>query len=330
MIQNKETLSNCTMRNRKLLLFTLFSIICLCFVLQFFSLLVGVVYVERTNANTHNQLRNSSTITTNDTVISDQLRISNNSSSFPISVQTANDTHTSNGLQSAPNLTMMVVLGPMLQEALQREYRKKCFFPHEYYLQYQKSIHDRHRGSCTPEHTWYNEHSHSIFMKCVDRAHVPYIYHSNVHNDIVSDLRHWRPYPVEAYVKGERMKLPQNLSMIHTACIDLSTRSSYHSFRTRVWRNEELVRESKPKWQHNNQSEQLSKPIDIRIIVLDCVGRSLFHRHFPHTKQYLRELTQISNSDFSVLELENYQVLGFNSIVNMYQFSTDYHATEKL
>ncbi len=321
------------MKHRKILLLIPVCIICIVSALQYFSLLGSVVpnvtqqnnaflvQLYNTTTTTNETLITHHNITTTATAPTDESTLNNSNSS------TTSTTITESVLPQPsppyPSITSLPTVSiQLLGEALKRESKRTCFMPYKYHILYQKSVHDTYQGSCTPEHTTYDESSHAIHMKCAQSTHVPYIYMSNVHRNISSDFPHWKPYPTETYLKGEWLKLPSGQSLIHTACIDRDKRSSYHSFRTRVWRDENIVNRSKEslsQWKNKNDSQ--GRPIDIRVIIADCVGKSMFHRHFPHTKQFLSELSS-SNTGVSVLELENYQVVGFNSIVNMYQFST--------
>ncbi len=208
-------------------------------------------------------------------------------------------------------------------------------------IQTRKTTHDKFRGQCSPSHTVFDEKTQSIRMKCVDESHIPFVYNSSVFNARKFDPRFWTVFPVEKYRRSEPLEMASDIGVIHTACVDMVKQSSYHSFITRVTRNQELVRERQRAMERywnetrnlslaqgtnqveveesnetNSENNKDQRPIDIHVIVLDCVGRDFFNRHFPHTKQYLKQLQddeddrKNNSNDFSVLELENYQVLG--------------------
>jgi len=184
-----------------------------------------------------------------------------------------------------------------------------------------KRLNDTYGGSCSPKHTWFDPDSQTIRMKCLNESHIPFLFnHTGSYHPDSSD-RLWKLFPE---VSGKTYSV-EGMRMIHTACVDVDKQSSYHNFFVQAVRDEALATERKNsrdkyKTVFGIEENELVPPLDIRVIVLDCVSRDFFHRHFVHTKEYLKELNQTEG--INVIEFEQYQVLAFNTLPNMYQFAT--------
>jgi len=211
-------------------------------------------------------------------------------------------------------------------EMLRNDTYNDCRFK-KFDILYKKKLTDTYEGSCTQTHTWFNPTQQTIRMKCAHESHVPFLYHTLERFQEPRDERLWKIFPGLNNKNGEFSV--EGMNLIHTACVNLETRTSYHNFFVQLIRDEALVRERREAYEKSkrnsgsgestNDNEE-SEPLNIHVIIIDSVARKYFHRHFPHTEQFLNQLDE--SSEHSVVEFEQYHIVGHNTAANMYQFST--------
>ena len=185
-------------------------------------------------------------------------------------------------------------------------------------------------------------------MKCQNSTHIPFIYipkqlQNTTYVLISQNVERWFPFPKEYYDTDREYEVDPRMDVIHTACVDLRSASSYHSFFVRSIRNETLV-QNKKKQMHQYLHEREEKesvpvmedmkqlndrPLDIHVILVDSTSRSFFERQFVHSKQALGQLKNKHGDVIDVIDFSEYQIVGFNTVINMYQFSSGVSAVDE-
>jgi hypothetical protein len=175
------------------------------------------------------------------------------------------------------------------------------------------------------KHTEWNERNHSFTIDCKLPDQIalynlgPYDFDFNQYQN------QWQYYPSNSYIvnilKQSDIPIPvppismKDAEIVQTVCVDLEHKYSYHDYYANIIRDNTLV-------SYRKQLISGQKPVDIRVIVLDCVGREYFYRQFPNTHQYIRKLMNQPFKTFDVYEQKQLHVVGYNTIGNMLSLVT--------
>jgi hypothetical protein len=200
-----------------------------------------------------------------------------------------------------------------------------------------KRLDQSYKGQCYDQnwlHTEWNSEIQQFTMQCSNKNHIPMYYVSSeyIFNNPEKNNKHWKLYPNSEIVtlhKSIHLDPPEipistkGVSVINTACVDIVKGVAYHNYFVQQIRNETLVEERKAVLSESMEENSMSKPpVNIHIILVDGVSHDFFFRHFPHSSKVLEEMKQMKDPGFQILDFENTHVLGYNSVPNMFAFTT--------
>jgi hypothetical protein len=204
---------------------------------------------------------------------------------------------------------------------------KVHYYQNAYYDKHEKN--DSFTGSCHTSHTQWNKEKQEFSIKCALDSQIPMYRLSQFEWRYGIQKQQWRVFQSEAFCNHywknssncDTFVSSKDMDIIHTACVDLNKKHSIHNFHVQVIRDEAKVNLLKQKI----QKDQKQPPVNIRVIILDSVSRESYDMNMPHTKEYIEHLkSNNQNSGFSVLDMQKYHIIGYNTIPNMLGFATGY------